>query len=312
VAVGQRARLAFRKNGLHAFGGYIEGFLPATFAEDAVASDDRILAFLQRSDATPTLKQGKDRFVLSRGGVEVRFEAAADTPLPTFPVIRKPTLLTLQRSDLVLVEAMLDTVPKTGWGALNPQMLGLVMSPHGTTSTDNTSWASAPDIKADGLVILPRPFCLALLHWADALGMPDSITYSTAGVLATWKDGAKLYGALPAPSESIDYTALRNLVEAVVYVERSKEFLDHLEEAAIFSDDLIVEVRGGGLRLSTPGEISWYREIEWNGDDYPAVIVPLKRFTAAVHVTDEISFADGKVFLRKQAKDLLIVIATKG
>lgn len=318
VAVGQRARLAFRFNGLHAFGGYIEGFLPATFANEAVASDDRILTFLQLSNDAPALGRGKDRFVLSRGEVEVRFEAAADVPLPTFPELTRRAK-ELKGLDLKQVRALLDSVPKTGWGALNAEMLGIIVTPEGIISTDNTcmGWGLTETPHGDlgnTRLVLPRPFCLALLEWAEKLGKEFTLKYLPTGVLAEWAGGAKLYGSLPTANVNpIEFGALCEELRNAVYTPQPEHFRLFLDEAAIFSEDLIIELKGKTLNLSTPGEISWHRQTLWAGEDgFVKMPLPLKRLRTAVEYTDEIAWGAGRVYLRTQTQDLYIVISAKG
>ena len=277
-----------------------------------MASDDRILNFLQLSDALPTLKQGKERFVLTRGDVEVRFEAAADAPIPAFPAFRKYSPLTLAKDHMRFIAAMMETVPKTGWGALNPDMLGLVLDADGTMSTDNTSLAFSPKLVASPRLILPRPFCLALSHWCDILGMP-TVTYTDKGVLAKWDEGARLYGSLPATAkQSINFEALKQELIDAEYVTRPKELDDIIDEAAIFSDDLILEETGDTLKLSTSGEISWNREIEWvSGKATEPFAVALKRFATAVKYATGVSIGDKRVYLRSEAADLYMVMSAR-
>lgn len=304
---------------MHAFGGYIEGFLPAAFDVEAVCSDDRVLSFLQLNDEPLSLEIGKNRFILRRGDsdVEVRFEASPDVPMPTWPPHSRAQ--PLEGVDLKLVKAMLDSVPKTGWGSLNPEMLGVLVCPDGLISTDNACLAWAPvseEIAASWKerVVLPRPFCLALLNWAAALGPEYKLRYSRTGVAAEWVTGAKLYGALPAASNNpIDFSALCNAMLEASYIARPAPFGDYLDEAAIFADDLMIERDGKNLLLETPGEMSWHRSVFWDEDAEPVKLaLPLKRLRTAVEYADEIAIVPERIFLRSQSQDLYIVVGAKG
>lgn len=318
VAVGQRCRLAFHRGGLQAFGGYLEGFLPTAFAVEAVAGDDKILAFLQLSDDPVTLTAGKASFELNRGDATVRFEALPDIPLPAIPLPGDDTRA-VALPPAAVIQALLDCVPKTGWGALNIEMLGVVLNAEGAVATDNTSLAwcdlGAPSAqwKTDRL-ILPRPFCLAYIHWLKRLGDNVAVSISDSAIYAVWADGGVLCGVLPADNgEAVDFSAILTACAQVAYADTPASLAALLDEAAIFADDIVIEATAASLKLSTAGPISWHRAVAWTnpGTATSPLTVPLKRLRTALDYSTKLSISDGRIHLSHETTKLYVVIATK-
>lgn len=309
--MGQKPRLAFRKNGLHAYGGYIEGFLPASFSLEAVSGDNKILSFLRRSNAVPVLSKTKQHFQLERGESVVKFEAAADVPLPTWPDVKNGQ--PLEGIDLKSLESMLDCIPKTGWGVLHPEMLGVVLMPLGIFSTDSASlgWITMPTFERRA--ILPRPFCLALITWAAELGDDFDLLYGDNGVSAEWKDGARLFGQLPDNDHKpLPVDGFFPLMEEAIYAPIPAGLLEALEEAAIFGEAIIVDgEQPGKLGLSTPdSQVFWQRDMAWaNTNAMHSISLQLKRLVIALKAADEIAIGKERVFLRKADGTFFVVIS---
>lgn len=311
VAVGQRCRLAFHRAGLHAFGGYIEGFLPEPFSIEAVASDDKILAFLQLNNQLVQLSSTKTHFVLTRGDAKVKFEASSDVPLPAFPEVGASTAINLPEVDVL--EALLEVAPKTGWGALNAEMLGIVLSSAGAVATDNISlgWSNAEAYPA--VMVVPRPFCLAYIRWVRALGKDVHVETNGIGILAEWTTGEKLYGVLPAsPRIEMDFSTLFDEAQTLTYCAFPDQFKELLDEAAIFADEITLQTNGKALSLSTSGPVSWHREVMWEGDAIEkSLTLPLKRLRTSLDYADILGVVENRLHLSTEVQDLHIIIAGK-
>lgn len=316
--MGSRCRLAFHKDGLLAYGGYIEGFLPATFAVEAIAADDKILSFLSLNDQPLTLKAvGEAAFSLSRGETTVKFTGGNETALPPIPQVPDGAA-TLELPPALILQALMDCVPKTGWGAMNTEMVGAVIDADGVIATDNTSLAWAPtsdvlDSKAARLV-LPRPFCMALTRWVKALGEEYEVYRTDSAVYALWASGEVLFGQLPVPSEeAMDFGHLKDACEEAHYMTLPAGFTDLLSEASIFSDDIVIQADGKALNLSTPGPISWHRSVPWTGEVTAALALPLKRFQTALEYCQSLAVAKNSrmIHLANLESPLYVVISTK-
>lgn len=296
---------------MHAFGGYLEGFLPVGFAIEAVTSDERILSFLKRVTSVPRLRQTKKTFELVRGDSVVNFEAAADVPMPKWPVLKEPQVVA--GLDLKLLDAMLLCVPKTGFGNLNPEMLGAVLTDRGAISTDNATlaWITSPTFTRR--MILPRPFCLALLTWADALGTEFELRHGSNGVEAVWKEGAKLFGVLPSDkTEPMNIGSILDGMEAAATDPIPGGLKEAIEEAAIFSDTIILDgTKAEALHLSTPNDtMSWSRSLLWKHEsDNTVIALNLARLKAALKHADLMLIDKHCIYLGSESGSFLAVIA---
>lgn len=305
---------------MQAYGGYIEGFLPAQFGIEAIAADDKILAFLSLSDEALSLTAGKDgNFELKRGPAKVKFTAGSETAMPNIPAPPDDALV-LDLPGMLLIDALMDCVPKTGWGAMNNEMLGAVVDPAHILATDNTSLAFAETTTQEGRenrLILPRPFCMALTQWTKALGDKLEVSYTDTAIYAVWESGEVLMGALPVIPEGETGMQFDGMIEeayAAPFAVLPADFNTLLAEAAIFSDDIIFESKNKQIQLSTPGPISWHRTATWTGGSTSkAHVLPLKRLATALEYCHSLSIGtnDRMVYLRNDDTGLYVIIATK-
>lgn len=257
-----------------------------------------------------SLFRDKDRFVLMRGESQIRFEGAGAEAMPTLFTCPETEL---QLPNLKQLEAALDCVPKTGWGALHPDMLGVVISNIGLVSTDNDSlaWGSEqtwPQVR----IVLPRPFCLALLSWANSLNKAPKLYADDKSVEAIWDTGERLHGVLPHASDTpMAFDGYTQLMAAQEYIKVPDYLNQILEEAAIFGDDLVVgALIPGSLKLSTPGPVSWERTVRWDSNvRLKDQVLPLKRLRTALLNSEQLCLVEGRIFL--QGKGFYVVISTK-
>jgi len=270
-----------------------------------------MLAFLQLNDDPLKLSVTPKHFVLTRGAAVVRFEATADVEMPEFPSFKKAFPIDLP--DLDLISAMLDCVPGTGWGAINSDMLGIVLSQSGMISTDNTTLAWAPDMSWKQRLVLPRPFCLALANWASVLKDNPKLDADGSGVVAQFPKGEKLFGALPTSSaKGSDFEGLLTEMEKAEYTEYPESLRSMCEEAAIFAEDVTLSVSSKAITLTTAGEISWQRTVHCQIDvEADPITLPLKRFRTALNYADQIGWGAGRVYLRNSDEKFYAVIAAK-
>jgi hypothetical protein len=155
-----------------------------------------------------------------------------------------------------------------------------------------------------------------MIHWLKVLGDGVKITANDASIVATWTGGEILCGVLPADTgEAIDFGPLHKQCTSAPYTQYPAALPALLDEAGIFSDDVVLEVAalvgGDRLCLSTVGPISWHREVVWAAPSSKPMAVPLKRLRTALDYTQKLALQDGRIHLSSDNSDLFIVIATK-
>jgi len=239
--------------------------------------------------------------------------------MPNIPAPPEDALV-LDLPGTALLDALMDCVPKTGWGAMNNEMLGAVVDPTAILATDNTSLAFAEIDPQEGRakrVILPRPFCMALTQWVKALGDRFELSYTPAAVYAMWESGEVLFGQLPVIPEDdagMQFDGILEEAYTAKFTPLPQDFAALLAEAAIFSDDIIFESKNKQIELSTPGPISWHRTVTWTGNNTgKAHVLPLKRLATALEYCQSLSIGanDRMVYLRNDDTGLYVIIATK-
>ena len=232
--------------------------------------------------------------------------------------------------DTDILTALMDCVPKSGWGAMNVEMLGVVLDGYGAVATDNTSLAWCKPSPTgwtwnhEQRLILPRPFCTTLAHWVKVLGKDYKVyTDFVATVAATWNTGEVLTGQLPSDiTEAVDFGPILDSVAQSNYAPIPDKLTEYLDEASIFSEEIVLSkmptpsagqtVVQGGVQLSTVGTTAWERNIVWAGGVSPPTPLPtpLKRLRTSLQYTQRMALREQQIHLSNHDATFFVIIAT--